>query len=310
MPILGNFAKAVTLALCATGAAWGQDLAPRAYLITPVHANAITIIWSFYDGGLNFNGTIPVANARGTYDVPVFSYYHSLNFFGRSANITAALPYGVGIFQGDVLGQHTSVYRSGLLDSSFRFSVNLMGGPAMQPKDMAKWKQKRLEIDQLGRQSMGFQTGTWVFRTLGPLGARWLCWSVVLHHEPDVLRRPGYQTTKCSADRGFGGAFELRREAALVAVTGRELLVGWDYQLEWHTEPGDKADRLAHWRHGFLPDQQTPIHQSKLQQWHIHSLRRKLSERLCGVAVFLVRPAKLKSKQGNTLKDTVQSEAH
>ena len=144
MPILGNFAKAATLVLCALGTAWGQDLAPRAYVITPVHGNAITIIWSFYDGGLNFNGTIPVANARGTYNVPIFSYYHSLNFFGRSANIAAALPYGVGIFQGDVLGQHTSVYRSGLLDSSFRFSVNLIGGPAMQPKDLAKWKQKRL----------------------------------------------------------------------------------------------------------------------------------------------------------------------
>jgi hypothetical protein len=144
MPSLGNFATAVTLALCAIGAAWGQDLAPRAYVITPVHGNAITIIWSFYDGGLNFNGTIPVENARGTYNVPILSYYHSLNFFGRSANIAVALPYGVGTFQGDLLGQHTSVYRSGLLDSSFRFSVNLMGGPAMQPKDMVKWKQKRL----------------------------------------------------------------------------------------------------------------------------------------------------------------------
>lgn len=121
-----------------------QDLAPRAYVITAIHSNAITLIWGFYDGGLNFNGTIPVANARGTYNVPIFSYYHSLNFFGRSANITAALPYGVGTFQGDLVGQHKSIYRSGLLDSNFRFSVNLLGGPAMQPKEMVKWKQKRL----------------------------------------------------------------------------------------------------------------------------------------------------------------------
>src|SRR5580692_8340760 len=120
-----------------------QDLAPRAYVITPLHANAVTLTWAFYNGGLNLVGSIPVTTT-GTYNVPVFSYYHSLNFFGRSANITASLPYGVGTFQGDVLGQHTSIYRSGLLDSSFRFSVNLMGGPAMQPKDMAKWRQKRL----------------------------------------------------------------------------------------------------------------------------------------------------------------------
>src|SRR5271170_7259172 len=121
-----------------------QDLAPRAYVITPVRSNAITITWSFYDGGVNFNGTIPVTNATGTYYVSIFSYYHSLSFFGRSANITASLPYAVGNFQGDLSGQSRSIYRSGMLDSSFRFSVNLMGGPAMQPKEMAKWRQKRL----------------------------------------------------------------------------------------------------------------------------------------------------------------------
>jgi hypothetical protein len=121
-----------------------QDLAPRAYVITAVHSNAVTVTWSFYDGGVNFNGTIPVTNATGTYYVSVFSYYHSLNFFGRSANFTASLPYGVGTFQGDVSAQARSVYRSGLLDSSFRFSVNLVGGPAMQPQEYAKWKQKRL----------------------------------------------------------------------------------------------------------------------------------------------------------------------
>jgi hypothetical protein len=70
--------------------------------------------------------------------------YHLLNFFGRSANITAALPYGAGNFQGDLSGQARSIYRSGMLDSTFRFSVNLLGGPAMEPKEMAIWKQKRL----------------------------------------------------------------------------------------------------------------------------------------------------------------------
>jgi hypothetical protein len=121
-----------------------QDLAPRAYVITPVHANAIILTWSFYDGGVNFSGTVPITGATGTYHVPVFSYYHSHNFFGRSANITASLPYAVGTFSGDVLGKGRSIYRSGLLDFSARFSVNLLGGPAMQPPQFAEWKQKRI----------------------------------------------------------------------------------------------------------------------------------------------------------------------
>src|SRR5580704_1157392 len=121
-----------------------QDLAPRAYVITPVHWNAVTLTYSFFDGGVNFNGTIPITGATGTYNVSILSYYHSMSFFGRSANIAAALPYGVGTFQGNVAGQHMAIYRSGLLDSTYRFSVNLIGGPAMQPKEWMKWKQKRL----------------------------------------------------------------------------------------------------------------------------------------------------------------------
>jgi hypothetical protein len=121
-----------------------QDLTPRAYVIAPVHANAVILSWAFYDGGANFNGTVPITGASGRYNIPVLSFYHSLSFFGRSANITASLPYGVGTFKGSVLGSQESAYRSGLLDASFRFAVNLVGGPAMKPEQFGEWKQKIL----------------------------------------------------------------------------------------------------------------------------------------------------------------------
>jgi len=120
-----------------------QDLAPRAYLITPLRSNAVTLVWSFYDGGLNFTGTIPLT-ATGTYNVPIVSYYHSLSVLGRSANITASLPYGVGTFNAAALGKGGSAYRSGLVDLGVRFSVNLKGGPAMPVDQFLKWKQKTI----------------------------------------------------------------------------------------------------------------------------------------------------------------------
>jgi len=134
----------VWVTLCNGHMALAQTLAPRAYVITPVHANAITLSWSYFDGGLNFNGAIPVTGATGTYHVPVLSYYHSFSMFGRSANFVGLLPYGVGTFQGAVLGSQHQIYRSGFLDLGFRFSVNLMGGPAMKTQEFAKWKQKSL----------------------------------------------------------------------------------------------------------------------------------------------------------------------
>src|SRR5262252_356625 len=122
----------LALWLCWVCLAAAQELAPRAYVITPMHSNAITLTWSFYDGGLNLNGTIPITGASGTYSVPTFSFYHAFSFFGRSANVTASLPYAIGTFSGNVLGTNKSVYRSGLVDFSARFSVNLMGGPALE----------------------------------------------------------------------------------------------------------------------------------------------------------------------------------
>ncbi len=123
---------------------YAQDLAPRAYNLTPLHANAITLTYGFYDGSLDFNGVVPISNAKGRYNVPVLSYYHSFSMFGHFANLTASLPYAVGNFSGDFQDSSRSLYRSGLLDSSYRLAVNLKGGPPLPPAEFHKWHQKTL----------------------------------------------------------------------------------------------------------------------------------------------------------------------
>jgi len=138
--------KAALLAVVglASGVSRAQDLSPRAYLIPPAHANAVTVTYSFFDGSLEFGGGVPITGATSTSNVPLVTYYHSFSFFGRSANFAGSLAYAVGNFKGTVVGAEASAYRSGLLDSSLRFSVNLKGGPAMPVSEFAKWKQKTL----------------------------------------------------------------------------------------------------------------------------------------------------------------------
>ena len=128
--------------LLACTACLGQDLTPRAYVITPVHSNAIVVTDSFFSGNLMLNGTVPITDATANVNAPIFSLYHSFNFFGRSANVTASLPYGAGNFKGMVLGTETNVYRSGMFDSVYRLAVNLKGGPAMEIRDFMKYRQK------------------------------------------------------------------------------------------------------------------------------------------------------------------------
>jgi hypothetical protein len=161
-----------------------QDLAPRAYIITPLHSNAITLAWGFYDGSIDFNG-LPVSGT-GTYSVPIFSYYHSFSLFGRSANVLASLPYGVGHFQGTAPGAEAHLYRSGLLDSVFRFSINLKGGPAMPVQEFVKWKQKVLLGASLrvvaptgqydARKLVNWGANRWSFKPELGYSQRWRNW--------------------------------------------------------------------------------------------------------------------------------------
>jgi hypothetical protein len=125
-------------------AARAQELAPRAYVITPLHSNAVVTTYSFFTGSLLFDGAVPITGATGKYSVPVFTYYHSFHLLGRSANASASLPYAVGNFEGQLVGENRQIYRSGLGDMAFRLAVNLKGGPAMPAQQFVKWRQKML----------------------------------------------------------------------------------------------------------------------------------------------------------------------
>ena len=183
---LVKLARWFVLGICSTAALHAQDLSPRAYVITPVHASTINLTWSFFDGGVNFNGTVPITGATGTYNVPILGVYHSFNFFGRSANFNVALPYAVGNFSGQVFGNGRSIYRSGLLDTTIRFSVNLKGGPALTPQQYAKWKQKTLlgvslkVIAPTGQYSptklVNWGINRWAFKPEVGYSKHWIHW--------------------------------------------------------------------------------------------------------------------------------------
>jgi hypothetical protein len=73
---------------------WAQDLSPRAYVITPLHSNAISRGYSFFTAVFSLKVR---PGATGTYSVPSLSYYHSFSFLGRSANMNVTLPGSAGL---------------------------------------------------------------------------------------------------------------------------------------------------------------------------------------------------------------------
>lgn len=122
-----------------------QDLSPRAYMITPRGSNGLTLAYTYNTGELLFEGTVPITDSTGRLSVPSVAYYRSFSLLGRSANVLAAVPYGVGWFEGTVFEQSKlEVYRSGLFDAQLRLSVNLVGGKAMSIPEFLKWRQGTL----------------------------------------------------------------------------------------------------------------------------------------------------------------------
>lgn len=136
-------AAGILLGLCLfsrTGRA--QSLAPRAYVIVPTDSNAVTLTYGLYTGSVLLDSAVPIEGAHSRASVPILSYYHTFGVFGRFANITASLPYSTGNYSGQVGESAQSIYRSGLMDSACRLSINLAGGPAMAPGQFMKWRQK------------------------------------------------------------------------------------------------------------------------------------------------------------------------
>ena len=164
----------------------GQDLAPRAYLITPRGSNAITLANAYNDGDLMLEGAVPIEGATARLDAPSLTYYRAFPVLGRSANVIAGVAYGVGDFEGTVLGEQASTHRSGLFDSVVRLSVNLVGGPAMSLAEMRKWQQKTLlgislkviaptgQYDPTKLINLG--ANRWAFKPEVGLSRRWGHW--------------------------------------------------------------------------------------------------------------------------------------
>ena len=119
-----------------------QELEPRAYSISPVGTNFVLLSYITSRGDLVFDPTLPIEDAKARINATAFCYFRSMNVFGRSGNATIILPYTWGSAEGLLTGEAQRIYRSGLPDARLRFAVNLMGAPAMDLADFAKYRQK------------------------------------------------------------------------------------------------------------------------------------------------------------------------
>ena len=65
------FLRSLAVATSSLNPLLAQDLSPRAYIITPLHANAIIIGYSFFHGNVLFEGAAPITGATESFLLPL-----------------------------------------------------------------------------------------------------------------------------------------------------------------------------------------------------------------------------------------------
>jgi len=115
-----------------------QELEPRAYSASPVGANFASVGYLHSWGALLFDPAIPITESDAKLNGATLGYGRTFGLAGVQALVLVALPYAWGSFSGQVATTDTSVTRSGLGDMRVKLAVNLIGGPALSPKDFAR----------------------------------------------------------------------------------------------------------------------------------------------------------------------------
>src|SRR5262245_42110947 len=126
----------ICLAL-AIPSSYAQDMEPKAYSASPVGANFLVLGYSRATGDVLFDPTLPITDVQAHVQALLVGVGHSFNLFGDLGLMTVALPAGRVNATGKVYEQATEITRSGMADTRFKLSVNLLGNPAMAPSEFA-----------------------------------------------------------------------------------------------------------------------------------------------------------------------------
>ncbi len=130
--------SALVLALgLAAGTASAQELTPRVYAPAPTGGNIVVLSFGRSTGELLFDPSLPFDDVNAGINSGSLLYGRTFGLFGRSANAIVSLPYVWGDISGFVEGEFREITRSGLADVRGQLTLNILGGPALTPREFA-----------------------------------------------------------------------------------------------------------------------------------------------------------------------------
>jgi Putative MetA-pathway of phenol degradation len=118
-----------------------QDAEPRSYSNTPIGLNFLIAGLVYSRGKMAFDPDLSIADANFHSSIGLLAYARSFDFAGQSAKVDVIVPASSFAAQGFVNGQPRERDISAIGDPRLRVSVNLLGAPALSPKEFANYRQ-------------------------------------------------------------------------------------------------------------------------------------------------------------------------
>jgi hypothetical protein len=118
-----------------------QDLEPRPYANTPVGVNFLIAGYSYSQGNVLADPSVPLTNGEVTVHSPVLAFARSLDLWGLAGKVDAALPYACASGSAAFAGMPGTRDMCGLADPRMRLSVNFYGAPALTLEELTHHQQ-------------------------------------------------------------------------------------------------------------------------------------------------------------------------
>ena len=167
---------------------YSQDLDPRAYVWVPVRGNFLVSGFSYSNGAVLTDPSLPLTNLKAEVQAISLGYARSFNLLGKTATAFAAIPYTWAQASADVNNQREEATRSGFADMRMRLVVLLLGAPATELANFGKVKHKPILGSSISISAptgqffsdklINLGTNRWSFKPelaySHPFGKRWL----------------------------------------------------------------------------------------------------------------------------------------
>ena len=139
---IGLITVSVVMSLTASPGS-AQELEPRAYRTLPTGLNAAVFAYAFSSGNVVSEPSTPIEDLEAEAHTVILGYLRSFGMFGRSASLTLTAPYVYMSASATLDDSFVEGDRTGWATPRARLAVNLLGGPALTPKEFAQYKQGR-----------------------------------------------------------------------------------------------------------------------------------------------------------------------